>query len=68
MIGDALSLIDFLQKHWAEYSGKSALFSCDGVRVEGNNFIEVDKIPVVVKSLYPPELLRNLGGCNLSSL
>lgn len=46
MIGDALSLIDFLQKHWTEYSVKSALFNSDGVRIEGDSFVEVDKIPV----------------------
>lgn len=46
MIGDALALIDFLKKHWTEYSVKSALFSSDGSRIEGDNFIVVDKIPV----------------------
>jgi len=46
MIGDALTLIDFLKKHWTEYSVKSALFRADGTRVDGDDFIVVDKIPV----------------------
>lgn len=46
MIGDALALIDFLKKHWTEYSVKSALFNADGMRIEGDDFIVVDKISV----------------------
>ena len=46
MISDALALIEFLKKHWTEYSVKSALFSSDGSRVEGDTFIEVDRIPM----------------------
>lgn len=46
MIGDALALIDFLKKHWTEYSVKSAMFNADGTRIEGDAFIVVDKIPV----------------------
>ena len=45
MISDALSLIEFLKKHWVEYSVKSALFNSDGSRVEGDSFIEIDRIP-----------------------
>jgi len=46
MIGDILALIDFLRKYWTEYSVKSALFNSDGKRIEGDSFIEVDKIPM----------------------
>jgi len=44
MIGDVISLIGFLQKHWVEYSVKSALFNSDCVKIEGDNFIEVSKL------------------------
>ncbi|OHA10214.1 MAG: hypothetical protein A3H71_00735 [Candidatus Sungbacteria bacterium RIFCSPLOWO2_02_FULL_48_13b] len=46
MIDDALVLIDFLKKHWTEYSVKSALFSADGTCSEGDDFIVVDKVSV----------------------
>lgn len=46
MINDALAFIDFLKKHWTEYSIKSALFNSDGSRVEGDTFIEVERIPM----------------------
>ena len=46
MIGDVLAFIDFLRKYWTEYSIKSALFTSDGKRIEGDSFIEVDKIPM----------------------
>lgn len=45
MVGDIISLIDFLKKHYSEYSVKSAIFSSEGVRIEGDELIEVEKIP-----------------------
>lgn len=45
MIGDVISLIDFLRKHYSEYAIKSALFSSDGNRIEGDDTIQVSKIP-----------------------
>lgn len=45
MIGDVISLIEFLRNHYSEYSVKSALFSSDSKRIEGDLIIEVIKIP-----------------------
>ena len=45
MISDVLSLIDFLRRHWTEFAVKSAMFKFDGTRIEGDDFIEVERIP-----------------------
>lgn len=45
MIGDAIALIDFLMKHKKEYQTKSALFSWDRTRKEGDKIIDVIRIP-----------------------
>jgi hypothetical protein len=44
MISDAITLIEFLQKHKREYQTKSALFTWDGTRKEGSNQLEVQII------------------------
>ncbi|MBU0612971.1 hypothetical protein KKB10_03050 [Patescibacteria group bacterium] len=43
MISDALSLYEFLKKHWKKYSVISALFDADGERIEGDQKIFVTK-------------------------
>lgn len=45
MISDVITLIDFLSKHKRDYQTKSALFSYDGTKINGDNLIEVQKIP-----------------------
>ena len=46
MISDAITLIEFLRKHWEQYSVISALFQWNGTRIEGDERIIVEKIPV----------------------
>lgn len=46
MIADALSLIEFLQKRWQQYTVISALFKWDGTRLEGDERIKTERITV----------------------
>lgn len=46
MISDALALINLLQSQWKKYSVISALFNFEGLRVEGDRNIQVDRINV----------------------
>jgi hypothetical protein len=44
MIGEVISLIDFLRRNYQEYSTKSALFDYEGKKKEGDDLIEVERI------------------------
>jgi len=44
MISDIITLIEFLKKNWQEYQTISALFDYDGILIEGDKRIIVEKI------------------------
>ena len=46
MISDVITLIDFLQKRWDQYSVISAMFNWEAKCLEGDETIIVDKVPV----------------------
>ncbi len=46
MLGDAIALIEFLRANWQKYSVISALFDSNGTKIEGDERIAVEKLPV----------------------
>ncbi|MFA4937437.1 MAG: hypothetical protein WC575_04115 [Patescibacteria group bacterium] len=52
MISDVISLIDFLRKHYLEYKVKSALFSVDGIHIEGDETIQVEKVSTLDQRVW----------------